>query len=95
MFMPVDIGVEITEVKEEGRSFSILNEGQSTILNQAPQLPFANAEVVRCLPRSEETAVMVCGRRRKLHRKNLYCHLDRLDVLCQYVYKHYCRFEAE
>jgi hypothetical protein len=59
MFVPVDIGVEITKIKEERRTFAVLYEGQSTILDQAPQLPFANAEVVGSLPRSEEATVMM------------------------------------
>ncbi len=57
--MALNIGVEITEIKEKGRSFPILYEGQSTILNQAPQLPFADAEIVGSLPRSEEATVMM------------------------------------
>ena len=59
MFVPVDIGVEITKIKEERRTFTILHEGQSAVLNQAPELPFADAEIVGSLPRSEEAAVMV------------------------------------
>ena len=59
MFMPVDIGVEITKIKEERRTFTILHEGQSAILDQAPQLPFADAEIVGSLPRSEEATVMM------------------------------------
>ena len=58
MFMALNIGVEITEIKEEGCCFPILDEGQSTILNQAPQLPFAYAEIVGSLPRSEQATVM-------------------------------------
>jgi hypothetical protein len=57
--MALNIGVEVTEIKEKGRSFPILDEGQSTILNQAPELPFADAEIVGSLPRSEEATVMV------------------------------------
>jgi hypothetical protein len=59
VFVPVDIGVEITKIKEKGGSFSILDEGQSTVLNQAPELPFADAEIVGSLPRSEEATVMM------------------------------------
>ena len=57
--MALNIGVEITEIKEKGRSFPILDEGQSTILNQAPKLPFADAEIVGSLPRPEEATVMM------------------------------------
>jgi hypothetical protein len=67
--MALNISVEVTEIKEKGRSFPILDEGQSTILNQAPELPFADAEIVGSLPRSEEATVMVCWRRWKsLHK---------------------------
>ena len=69
MFVPVNIGIEIAEIKEKGRSFSILDKGQSAILNQASELPFADAEIVGSLPRSEEATVMVRWRWRKsLHR---------------------------
>ena len=33
MFVPVDIGVEITKIKEERRTFTILHEGQSAVLD--------------------------------------------------------------
>ena len=59
VLMALNIGVEITEIKEKGRSFPILDEGQSTILNQAPELPFADAEIVGSLPRSNEATVMM------------------------------------
>jgi hypothetical protein len=59
MFVPVDIGVEITKIKKERRTFTILHEGQSAILNQAPELPFADAEIVGSLPRPEEATVMM------------------------------------
>jgi hypothetical protein len=59
MFVPVDIGVEITKIKEERRTFTILHERQSAVLHQAPELPFADAEIVGSLPRSEEATVMV------------------------------------
>jgi hypothetical protein len=57
--MALDIGVEVTEIEKKGRSVSILDEGQSTILNQAPELPFADAEIVGSLPRSNEATVMM------------------------------------
>jgi hypothetical protein len=57
--MALNIGVEVTEIKEERSTFTILDEGQSTILNQAPELPFADAEIVGSLPRSNEATVMM------------------------------------
>ncbi len=57
--MALNIGVEVTEIKEERSTFAVLHEGQSTILDQAPQLPFADAEIVGSLPRSEEATVMM------------------------------------
>jgi hypothetical protein len=69
MFVPVDIGVEITKIKEERSTFAVLYKGQSTILDQAPQLPFADAEIVGSLPRSEEATVMMrWGWWKSLHR---------------------------
>ena len=67
--MALNIGVEVTEVKEERSTFAVLYEGQSTILNQASEFPFADAKIVGSLPRSEEATVMVRWRWRKsLHR---------------------------
>jgi len=57
--MALNMGVEITEIKKKGRAFPILYEGQSAVLNQAPELPFADAEIVGSLPCSEEATVMV------------------------------------
>ena len=59
VLMALNIGVEITEIKEKGRSFPILDKRQSAILNQAPELPFADAEIVGSLPRSEEATMMM------------------------------------
>ena len=67
--MALNIGVEVTEIKEERSTFPILDGGQSTILNQAPELPFADAEIVGSLPRSEEATVMMrWGGWKSLHR---------------------------
>lgn len=67
--MALNISVEITKIKEKGRSCPILDKGQSAILNQAPELPFTDAEIVGSLPRSDEAAVMMRWRWRKsLHR---------------------------
>jgi hypothetical protein len=57
--MALNISVEVTEIKEKGSSFPILDEGQSTVLDQAPELPFADAEIVGSLPRSEEATMMM------------------------------------
>jgi len=57
--MALNIGIEIAKIKEKGGSFPILDEGQTTILNQASELPFADAEIVGSLPRSEEATVMM------------------------------------
>ena len=79
--MALNIGIEVTEIEEERSTFAVLYEGQSTILDQAPQLPFADAEIVGSLPRADEASVVVRWSGRKAHKGNLHvADVDNLAV---------------
>ena len=85
VLMALNIGVEVTEIEEKGRSFPILDEGQSAVLNQASQLPLADAKIVSCLPRANEASVVVCWCGWKAHKRNpRIADVDNL-ALCKYV----------
>jgi len=48
VLVAVDVGIEVTNIKQERDAIAILNVRHTPILNQAPHFPFADTEVCGC-----------------------------------------------
>lgn len=57
MFVPVDVFVKIANVEVERRALAFVQVGQTSVLNQPPQFPFADAEIFRSLSRAKEAVL--------------------------------------
>ena len=66
MFISLDVFVKVANIEQERRALAVVQVGQVSVLNQAPEFPIAHAKVFRSLFGAEE-AVLGWGRKTHLH----------------------------
>lgn len=56
MLVPIDVFVKIANVEIKRRALAFVQVGQTSVLNQSPKFPFADAEIFRSLSRAKKGA---------------------------------------